>query len=41
MRRLSMLAIVEFLKEGRLRACVNLRLLARHGHFTEAFAAQA
>ncbi|MCX7341884.1 MAG: C-terminal binding protein [Hyphomicrobiales bacterium] len=33
MRRLSMLAIVEFLQKGRLRSCVNLRLLAQNGHF--------
>lgn len=39
MRRLSMLAIVEFLKEGRLRACVNLRQLAEHGHFRTEWAA--
>lgn len=32
MRRLSMRAIVEFLLYGRLRSCVNLRQLERHGH---------
>jgi lactate dehydrogenase-like 2-hydroxyacid dehydrogenase len=39
MRRLSMLAIVGFLGEGRLRACVNLRQLAEHGHFRAEWAA--
>ncbi len=39
MRRLSMLAIVAFLKEGQLRACVNLRQLAQNGHFRDAWAA--
>jgi lactate dehydrogenase-like 2-hydroxyacid dehydrogenase len=38
LRRLSMLAIIEFLQQGRLRACVNLRQLAQHGHFREAWA---
>ena len=39
MRRLSMLAIVGFLRERRLRACVNLRQLAEHGHFRAEWAA--
>jgi lactate dehydrogenase-like 2-hydroxyacid dehydrogenase len=33
LRRLSMLAIVEFLTKRRLRSCVNLRQLAEHGFF--------
>ncbi len=33
MRRLSMLAAIDFLNEGRLRSCVNLDLLNRYGHF--------
>ncbi|CAH1654634.1 MULTISPECIES: C-terminal binding protein [unclassified Chelatococcus] len=36
MRRLAMVAAVDFLREGRLRSCVNLRELDRHGY---AFAA--
>lgn len=32
MRRLSMLAAVQFLREGRLRSCVNLELLRSFGH---------
>ena len=36
MRRLSMKAAIEFLRTGRLRSCVNLRELARHGHSFEA-----
>jgi lactate dehydrogenase-like 2-hydroxyacid dehydrogenase len=35
MRRLSMLAIVEFLMKRRLRSCVNLRQLADHGFFRD------
>jgi phosphoglycerate dehydrogenase-like enzyme len=33
MRRLSMLAVAEYLKAGRLRACVNLEQLRAHGFF--------
>jgi lactate dehydrogenase-like 2-hydroxyacid dehydrogenase len=33
MRRLSMLAVAEYLFKGRLRACVNLELLRAQGHF--------
>ena len=36
MRRLSMLAVVRFLREGRLRSCVNLDALRAHGHDPEA-----
>ena len=36
MRRLSMLAVVRFLREGRLRSCVNLDALRGHGHDPEA-----
>ena len=32
MRRLSMLAVVRFLRDGRLRSCVNLDALRAHGH---------
>jgi lactate dehydrogenase-like 2-hydroxyacid dehydrogenase len=32
MRRLAMLAVAEFFRTGRLRACVNLDLLRAHGH---------
>lgn len=32
MRRLSTRAVMGFLTEGRLRSCVNLKELARHGH---------
>jgi phosphoglycerate dehydrogenase-like enzyme len=39
MRRLSMLAIVGFLRTGKLRSCVNLRQLAKHGFFREEWAA--
>jgi lactate dehydrogenase-like 2-hydroxyacid dehydrogenase len=35
MRRLSMLAIVEFLTKRRLRSCVNLRQLAERGFFRD------
>ncbi len=31
MRRLSMLAVVQYLREGRLRSCVNAELLRTHG----------
>jgi lactate dehydrogenase-like 2-hydroxyacid dehydrogenase len=31
MRRLSMRAVMSFVREGKLRSCVNLRELARHG----------
>jgi hypothetical protein len=31
MRRLSMVAVMEFLNHGRLRSCVNLRELERAG----------
>ena len=36
MRRLSMLAVVRFLREGQLRSCVNLDALRTHGHDPEA-----
>ncbi|MCY4454340.1 MAG: C-terminal binding protein [Immundisolibacterales bacterium] len=36
MRRLSMLAVVRFLREGRLRSCVNLDALRANGHEPEA-----
>nr|WP_281413550.1 C-terminal binding protein [Microvirga antarctica] len=36
MRRLSMLAAVEFLGTGRLRSCVNLKALQRHGYHLDA-----
>ncbi len=32
MRRLSMLAAIQFFREGRLRSCVNLDLLQAYGH---------
>ena len=32
MRRLSMLAVIQFVREGRLRSCVNLDALRAHGH---------
>lgn len=32
MRRLSTLAVVQYLREGRLRSCVNVDLLKAHGH---------
>ena len=35
MRRLSMLAAVQFLHEGRLRSCVNGALLDRYGRFAD------
>lgn len=31
MRRLSMRAVMSFVRDGKLRSCVNLRELARHG----------
>ncbi len=36
MRRLSVLAVVRFVREGRLRSCVNLDALRAHGHEPEA-----
>ena len=36
MRRLAMMAVIEFLAHGRLRSCVNLRELRRCGFFEEA-----
>ena len=36
MRRLAMTGVLEFLAHGRLRSCVNLRELRRHGFFEEA-----
>jgi len=36
MRRLSTRAVMLFLTEGRLRSCVNLAALERHGHHFEA-----
>jgi lactate dehydrogenase-like 2-hydroxyacid dehydrogenase len=39
LRRLSMLAIVEFLTKRRLRSCVNLRQLAQNGYFEAEWAA--
>ena len=36
MRRLSMVAVVRFLREGRLRSCVNLGALRAHGHDPDA-----
>ena len=41
MRRLSTLAVVRFLREGRLRSCVNLEALRAHGHDPEASASPA
>ena len=35
MRRLSMLAVMRFLREGHLRSCVNLGELHAHGHFPD------
>ena len=32
MRRLSMLAVVQYLRDGHLRSCVNLDELNAHGH---------
>lgn len=36
MRRLSMLAVVRYLREGLLRSCVNVDALRAHGHHREA-----
>ena len=38
MRRLSMVAAVQFLHDGRLRSCVNGTLLDRYGHFADGVA---
>ena len=36
MRRLSMLAVIRYLRDGHLRSCVNLDELAAHGHRPDA-----
>ncbi len=41
MRRLSTLAAIQFLQDGRLRSCVNVALLNHYGHFADAAAGVA